>query len=168
MKKNLLFSFIFLSTVSLYAQNDSLRLQNPKRNILKINLLSPILNSFSASYERVINDEKTFNITAFVSQNFAGDNIVAYGITPEIRFYLSENKKAPAGFFVAPYFTLQTYGGDPIILGPGVAIGGQWVFKNRVSLDLWGGPAYVFTNDNSEFLGNFWGRFGLSLGFLFR
>jgi hypothetical protein len=164
-----------------------------KRNILKVNLISPVLRSFSMAYENVLNKNTSFQVTMF----FIGDNDTdlrnGFGITPEVRLYLSDRKNAPAGFFVAPFLTYQNYKLDysvfdnsrstwirkeqpSSVFGAGVIIGGQWVFKNRVSLDVWGGPGYSFLNAPGIDTNNYYGfpytsgpmgRFGCTLGFLF-
>jgi hypothetical protein len=182
-----------LFSCQLYAQTPTF----PKRNLVKLNLLSPIINSLSFGYERVINDITTVHATFFYF-NRSRDGAIAtdgFGITPEVRLYLSDRKTAPAGFFVAPYATYQNtglrawdfdnqQGGQSEqstrlrMFGLGIIIGGQWTFKDLVSLDLWGGPGYFGGSlaDKSIDIeppfpfrtrAGFGGRFGCTLGFIF-
>jgi hypothetical protein len=165
---------------------------NTRRNIIKFSLVSPIINSFSMAYERPFNPNTSFQLTMFYVGNGSLDTNGGFGITPEIRLYLSERREAPAGFFVAPFATYQNYQiediiynfstgnsrtvrGSSNILGLGIIVGGQWVFKNRVSIDVWGGPGYGFVGlsklddiyDGYPYATGPMGRFGCTLGFLF-
>jgi hypothetical protein len=164
-----------------------------KRNLIKFSLVSPIINSFSMAYERVLNPNNSFQVTMFYAGNGSLDANGGFGITPEMRLYLSERREAPYGFFVAPFATYQHFSledsffdfgtgasaterGTSNLFGLGVIVGGQWVFKNRVSIDIWGGPGYAFVglsgfdNNNGNgypFANGAMGRFGCTLGFLF-
>jgi hypothetical protein len=191
-KLSLLFAFALLS-FQLYAQSPTF----PKRNLVKMNLLSPIINSLSFGYERVINDITTVQATFFYfNRSREGATTTdGFGITPEIRLYLSDRKTAPAGFFVAPYTTYQNVGMRVFVadspqgsmsehatrlrmFGVGIIIGGQWTFKDIVSLDLWGGPGYFGGSLADKTFdieppfpfrtrAGFGARFGCTLGFIF-
>jgi len=187
----LLFAIIiFLNTFSFAQEITKTERADPK-NIIKFNLLSPLVSSFNLAYERVINSGTSFQASTFLlSRNSDNTDLIkAFGLFSELRFYLSEHKVAPAGFFVAPYlgyynFQYNNYnfnantGTNSFIkqtqnlLSLGVIVGGQWIFKKRVSLDIWGGPAYAIqlngTQARDGFQGNFIGRLGCTLGFGFR
>jgi len=109
------------------------------------------------------------------------------GITPEYRFYLSENKDAPAGFYVGPFLRYQNFNvsdelstaeGSLSTFGGGVLIGGHWLFKEKFSLDTFIGPSYASGNlsveDNASeesfdigFFDGFGVRFGVTIGYAF-
>ena len=156
-----------------------------------MNLVSPLVNSISMNYERVMNKIVTIQVTGFYfnrsEKNKATDG---FGITPEVRLYLSEGKNAPAGFFVAPYLTYQNIGlREPVndlslykenrlrMFGGGICIGRQWVFKELVTFDIWAGPGYGFGRLRDEgginipfpfrTQSGFIGRIGSSIGVYF-
>lgn len=168
------------------AQNEG---EAPPKNLIKVNLLSPVVRTGSFFYERVLNEKSSLQLGFFYTgTSFSGTQFRGIGLTPEYRFYLSESKQAPAGFFVAPFARYQnlklsdkddanisaTYSS----FGGGVCVGNQWLFKNQVSLELFGGPSFnatSFKGNNGAtrdnfFLGNlgyFSFRFGIALGFAF-
>lgn len=213
MMKKQMFQFLqvlvlFFVLQPVFAQEQYNTSVGDKKNIIKLNMVSPILSSLSIAYERVINPAQSFQVSIFAqNQNYdAGyaysDRLTGFGITPELRYYLSERKDAPAGFFVAPFLSYRYYKADyedynynsPNSIersatfhgvGVGITVGGQWVFKKRISLDVWGGTGYglgfakeeVSENDPnyypyfSEFPyqdgGAFLARGGVTIGFLF-
>jgi hypothetical protein len=157
-------------------------------NAVKINILSPIFSTFNIAYEHAITESSSIQLGFYATAASVGD--VKYngiGITPEFRFYLSDTP-APQGFYVAPFMryqsvkledentsseaTLSTFGG-------GVLIGKQWIFKKRVTLDLFIGPSYSSgkvkassgsTSDDFDVSGAFSGfglRAGITLGVAF-
>jgi hypothetical protein len=122
------------------------------------------------SYERVITDKITGQMNFFyfgrkTNPEPFGPN-GGWGITPEVRFYLSETKSAPIGFFLSPFLTLQglkydysisekgnpTIFNDPAVpqkgsasstmFGIGATLGYQWVFKDIITLDIYAGPGF--------------------------
>lgn len=186
--------FIFLASYHLQAQDNTLS----KKNIIKLNITSPAIATFALGYERVLDDLKTFQISAFYRNRPSNDiNLIeavqGWGITPEVRFYLSNQKIAPQGFFIAPYATYQQYQTEQetfnnsffeirqevsSVFGLGFIFGGQWVFKEIITVDLWGGPGYYFTDTEiprGEFVSgttyqqgaSYSGRFGVNIGIIF-
>ncbi|MCU0444893.1 MAG: DUF3575 domain-containing protein [Microscillaceae bacterium] len=170
----------------------------PKRNLVKMNLISPVISSLSFGYERVMNDITTIQVSLFYFNRTreSASLTSGFGITPEVRLYLSDRKTSPAGFFVAPYVTYQNVGVRDFVFinsqtsqtteqtsrlrmyGVGIIIGGQWIFKDIVSLDIWGGPGYFggsLKDDNLDIeppfpfrtQAGFGGRLGCTLGFIF-
>lgn len=119
-----------------------------KKNVIKTSLVFPLGNVFELSYERVINADKSFQISGFV-----GGGIDA-AIMPEFRLYLSEGREAPDGVFVAPFAMVATDIG-----GGGVMVGVQKLFKQKISLEACLGP--FITTDGVAVMG------GLNLGFAF-
>jgi hypothetical protein len=144
--KKIIFSVAFLIIGSIAFAQDG------PQNVIKANILSPILKSGSFFYERALNEKSSFQLgvgfTAY-KEDESGVKISGFFITPEYRMYLSANKTAPAGFYAAPFLryqnlkiedefdkaTLTTFGG-------GVVAGHQWIFRERFSLDMFLGPNY--------------------------
>jgi hypothetical protein len=177
----------FLTLLTFLAFANFSHAQDGKKNIIKVNLLSPIVRTGSFFYERVITDKSSLQLgLLYTGYSTEGTKLRGFGITPEYRFYLSQSKQAPQGFFVAPFLryenleltnlndqaTLSTFGG-------GLVIGGQWVFSNIVSLDIFGGPRLNTRNFKAttggttvdDFtltgFGSFGLRFGVTLGIAF-
>ncbi len=117
-----------------------------KKNLIKTSLVLPLAEVFAISYERVSNDDLSFQVSGFVGDLF--------GIMPELRYYLNENKIAPNGAFVAPFLFL----GDGLG-GGGVMVGIQRLFKDKISLEASLGP--FITGEGVAAMG------GLNLGFAF-
>jgi hypothetical protein len=156
--------------------------QTSKKNLIKANLLSPLVLTGSFAYERVLSPKSTLQI-GFYYTGFGifGTRFRGYGLTPEYRIYLSDNRPAPTGFYVGPYLRYQDLdlsvkdvaaaSARLTSFGGGLVLGGQWVFSDVVSLDVFGGTGYnarnvTYANGASE--GDFdltgFGRVGLRLG----
>ncbi|TAE75842.1 MAG: DUF3575 domain-containing protein [Bacteroidetes bacterium] len=143
-----------------------------KKNIVKLNITSFFFNSFNVSYERVFTDKITAQMSFFYFGRKSEPTIYGptggWGITPECRFYLSETKTAPSGFFLAPFLTLQglTYrytinneipniGGQvgsakSTVFGIGATVGYQWIFKDIITLDAYAGPGFGLASMNGK------------------
>lgn len=161
----------------------SVNAQDAKKNVIKANLLSPIVRTGSFFYERALNEEMSLQMGFFYSGlSFEETKYRGFGITPEFRYYLSD-KPAPAGIFIAPYARYQnlslssgistndaTYSG----LGGGLLIGAQTMLKNTITMEAFIGPSYfsgklkVSDGDENSFeTGIFDGfkvRFGFTIG----
>jgi hypothetical protein len=169
--------FLFLSSFSMVT--------NAQRTAFKINLLSPIARTANVSFERRLSASSSSQIGFFYTTfSISGTEFKGFGITPEYRFYLSDSKEAIEGFYLAPFFRYQnlkltndlskagfsSYGG-------GLVVGRQWVFKKRITLDLFVGPKYlahkidVTSGSADDFsVGKFSGfgiRSGITLGIAF-
>lgn len=188
MKNCKLFFCLLFAGITMQAVAQSDTAETPK-NLIKVNLLSPVVRTGSFFYERILNDKSSLQLGFFYTgTSFAGTQFRGIGITPEYRFYLSESKQAPAGFFIAPFVRYQNLNlsdkDDTSIsatyssFGGGVCVGNQWLFKNQVSLELFGGPSFNATSfagkngatEDDFFLTNFGYfsfRFGVALGFAF-
>ncbi|RSK50867.1 DUF3575 domain-containing protein [Hymenobacter rigui] len=160
MKKLLLAAtLVAASATSALAQN----------NVVKVNILSPLVKTGSFFYEHKLSDNSSLQLGAlFTSWKVDGNNtkVSGFALTPEYRFYLSERSTAPEGFYVGPFLRYQnltlkdTYeeysydaNGNPRTttqtdeaslntFGGGVVVGRQWIFKERFALDLFLGPSY--------------------------
>ncbi|MCS6968028.1 MAG: DUF3575 domain-containing protein [Bernardetiaceae bacterium] len=175
--------------IGLQAQQAKSQSEEPAKNLIKANLLSPVVRTGSFFYERALNEKSALQLGIFYTgSSVFGTLFRGIGITPEYRFYVSESKQAPAGFYVAPFLRYQNLRlidkdntnltADYTSFGGGVCVGNQWLFKNQVSLDLFGGPSFNATSLTTRngatredfFLGNlgyFSFRFGITLGFAF-
>jgi hypothetical protein len=138
--------FGFLSTGSLKAQE----------NVVAINILSPIVSTINVKYERKLNAESSMQLGFYYTgASWSDTKFRGFGITPEYRFYLSATE-APNGVYVAPFLRYQnltvesdesddfdTSKGTLNNFGGGVVMGRQWVWKERITLDIFIGPSYV-------------------------
>lgn len=132
-----------LATASVQAQS----------NALKLNIFAPIVNTANLQYERAIGENKSLQLGFFYTAwNPEGSKFRGIGVTPEFRFYLSDTP-APAGFYAAPFLRYQNFTieetdpdfsakGTLSTFGGGLIIGKQWIFKERVVLDIFIGPSY--------------------------
>ena len=128
-------------------------------NALKVNLLSPLFKTGSFFYEHKLNEASSLQLGGLVTYWGLGDTkISGFAITPEYRRYLSNEKQALAGFYVAPFvryqnlgLSLQTTTDDGTeatakatlsTIGGGVVVGHQWVFQRRITFDTFFGPSY--------------------------
>lgn len=183
MKKLVFFSLLMFAGLGIT------KAQGDRPNVVKINLFSPIVRTFSGFYERALTDQSSFQINFLYSGASIDDTrFRGFGLTPEYRFYLSENKVAPAGFYVGPFLRYQNFNlsiEDDVsdaeatlsTFGGGVLIGGQWLFSEKIALDTFIGPSYnagdIKVTDGSEdqfstgIFSGFGVRFGVALGFAF-
>ncbi|MGF1637698.1 MAG: DUF3575 domain-containing protein [Cyclobacteriaceae bacterium] len=186
--KKLILSFAIL-TCSLAVPQMTLA----QENNVKINIFSPLLRTLNLQYERALNENSSFQLGFFYTGASIQDTrLSGFGITPEYRFYLSETD-APEGFYLAPYLRYSSLTGTaPTInnngnevdakatvssFGGGLVIGKQWIFKERIVLNIFAGPSYSSSSadydsgneDNFDF-GSFSGfsaRGGVCLGIAF-
>lgn len=156
-------------------------------NAVKLNILSPIVSTVNVSFEHVLTETSSIQLGFFYTgAKVSSLKYAGIGITPEYRFYLSETT-APAGVYAAPFLRYQSVKlsvegesseANFSAFGGGLVIGKQWVFKQRVTLDLFIGPAYNSgkvevtsgTEDDFDISGAFDGfgvRTGVTLGVAF-
>jgi hypothetical protein len=197
MKKYLILTLVIFLVQNVWAQESEP--PSYKANYLKLNLLSPIFNSLHAAYERVLSNDKSLQIGLLYQSKvdaFDANLTGGFGLDADLRFYLSNKKPAPYGFFVAPGLSYRYYRYDGIYffdidnpptdekgninrISLGLVVGGQWIFKNKVTLDVWGGPGYAFGSNSNDRVrdlelsfplnvnGGFNFRGGATLGFAF-
>jgi hypothetical protein len=193
----------------------------PKLNVLKINLLSPIVSSLMLFYEHSLNKESSLQLgmgymdfygfgssnrdsyssSSLTSKTNFNENTKGFFITPEYRYLISGEHMN--GLFIAPFmkYTYMHYHEDYELqgslpktthndnyyyhsLGIGITIGQQIIYKNRVSIEIFGGPVYNMLlnssgnggNDNkptisesfsNQIIRGYGCRAGLTVGFLF-
>ena len=96
MKKTILSLIIIVSTaVTLQAQT--------KMNTVKTDLFSPILRTYVLKYERALNEDISVQLGFFytgIKPRETETTLTGIGITPELRYYLSETP-APNGTYLA-------------------------------------------------------------------
>jgi hypothetical protein len=138
----LLVSFTAISYFT-QAQNS----ETTKKNIVKVNLLSPLVRTGSFFYERT--QSKSSSVLIGVFYIGIPKEVYGLGITPAYRFYLSDTKQAPIGFYVSPYGRFCYLSADnnnrsfnAITAGMGLELGYQWLFKDVVILNIFGGIGY--------------------------
>lgn len=169
--------------------------QAPGRTVLKVNVLSPFVATGSGFIEHAFGPHVSGQFGAFITgASVSGIKFRGYGFTPEVRYYLSDYKPAPVGFYVAGYGRILNYeltGRDKDTgkeykatyapIGAGVAAGNQWIFNSGLSVDIFmgagfnGGSLKVNTGTENDFdtgflnlLGSgFRVRPGLTVGYSF-
>lgn len=152
-------------------------------SVVKINIFSPVVRTFNVAYEQAINESGSFQLGFFYTgYKKSGTGFSGFGITPEYRFYLSDSP-APDGFYAAPFVRYMSFSltesstndeADFSAFGGGLVIGRQWIFKKRISLDIFIGPAYYSGNvkakdgaSASEFNVDAFNGFGVRTGLTF-
>lgn len=125
-----------------------------KVKILKLNLLSPIIELFGAAFEVSTGRETSLQCAALIGQG-------GFIVTPEFRYYLSSTP-APHGTFIAP-FASYAQADYESALGVGLTVGYQGFFKKRITIDAFFGPAY-WSGTLGDTDGGFLVRGGLFIG----
>lgn len=174
-KRILIFSLASALSISVFSQD--------KRNNLKINIFSPILKTLNLQFERKLKEDQSFQLGAFYTgYSNGGTTLSGFGLTPEYRLYLTN--VVFNGVYIAPFaryqsFTLtddQNDKGTLSTFGGGLILGRQWLFKDKITLDIFIGPTYnsgsvkVTSGGNNFDVGSFDGfgvRAGVCFGFAF-
>lgn len=163
MRKLLYLSVLFCISNFVLAQHSGFDIV--KRNGIKFNLLSPIYKNLSISSQHLITPTKSINITAAYMDfnDFNGNDryntwcTKGFSFTPEFR--TNYTGYGLNGFYAAPflrYMFYQTsydskdyYGtvtrtgkGQFQSIGVGFVVGKQFIIKNNILVDFFGGPAY--------------------------
>lgn len=156
MKKVLLIAALLVAGFAAQAQVRS--------NAVKLNPLSLVLSTFNVSYEHAIGATKSVQLGVFYTGvDLSSVKYSGIGITPEIRFYLSDD--VIDGFYIAPFVRYQNIKiSEEIdmdesenafksnIFGGGALIGRQWMLgsSDRITLDIFFGPSYSAANIKAE------------------
>lgn len=159
--------------------------QEPERkNNIKVNLISPLLRTFSGFYERKISPSAAVQLgVSYTGAELDDVELRGWSITPEFRYYATQ-KGAMQGFYVAPFMRYGNFEVDDKIskgelktIGGGLLVGKQWIFTKGISLDTFIGPSYNFGDlkitsgiDDPEVPASFNGfgvRAGVTLGIAF-
>jgi hypothetical protein len=178
--KKFLLSFVFFILMGTFITNAQ------HSNVVKTSLTAPFLRTGLIAYERVLNEDMSVQLGFYYTESTILDaSFKGFAITPEFRYYLSEDKLAPNGAFLAPFFRYQSFTltdndgieGSLNVVGGGILIGIQRVFKDQITLSAFGGPSFVSpsidvknqseTLDFGETTGRVWARAGINLGIVF-
>lgn len=166
--KRLLPILIFAICFSTYAQDDT-----PKNyNELKFNGLMAVAGAFEFGYERTINDESAFGVSALIPFD-RNDITIEYYISPYYRHYFG--KKYATGFFLEGFGMLNSTEKRVFIFGTGeyqtdfalgIGLGGKWVSKRGFIGELnLGFGRNLFNTDNIE--NEVVGKVGITVGYRF-
>ena len=155
-------------------------------NELRVNAFLFIYGAFEATYEKIINEESSFGITAGASFDKTQLNY-NYSIEPFYRYYFG-NKPA-AGFFLEGYGSLNSrdyYNNNfnnqflfpttnvvtATNFGVGIGLGGKFITRNNIVFEINVGLGRNLTKNNFYENGNGFaptlnGRGGISVGYRF-
>jgi hypothetical protein len=188
MKKMLTLLFILMMSATLMVSAQE------KKNIIKTSLTSIFLKTVNLDYEHAFNTNSSFQLGFYYTSWTPGDaSIKGFAITPEYRYYLSSEREAPSGAYIAPWVRYQNFSsksgtvgttdyvkGTLSIISAGLVVGVQRTFKDKISLGAYIGPGYYIPNTTIETgEGTFdlgiagadksrvWGRAGIDIGFMF-
>ena len=131
-----------------------------KKNILKLDISSPIMRTANVSFEHQTKERSSFVIGALYqdqSDGFASSFITRAAITPEFRYYMGKYN-APEGIYLSmfaryqhmealeqiytgydttTYMSLYDYNKRVInTVGVGMSFGYQRIFQDRISIDV--------------------------------
>ncbi|MCC6601333.1 MAG: DUF3575 domain-containing protein [Crocinitomicaceae bacterium] len=155
--------FLLLASACLYGMVGFAQ----RKNLIKLDIHSPIFRTGIISYERVLNTNSSIGIGFLYTDQSGGFTNATYlsrlAITPEYRFFLSK-KEAPSGFYASAFARYQwmearewntlydDFGmAEPYnyyiekelsTFGGGLTLGFQEVFKERIVIDLFLGTVW--------------------------
>jgi|TARA_B110000902_G_scaffold246315_1_gene301305 hypothetical protein len=181
MKKNYLFSAMLFSIFALNAQNETIITALEKKNEVKFNVLLPLAGTFEATYERILNRKSSLGISFLtVFDKEKGDEDENYTFSPFYRRYFG--KKYASGFFIEGFTMLNSTDGkqitdingnltpeeepDVIDMSLGLGLGGKWVTKSGIILEINAGYGkLLFNADKTDH--DIVAKFGFQLGYRF-
>jgi hypothetical protein len=123
-----------------------------KPNVVKVNPLGLLFGQASISYERALDEKNAVQVTpTFGFLSVGGVKYSTLGLSAEYRYYLSNSKTAPQGFYVSPgvgfaSVKVKETGGASFTgsaFSVKALIGNQWTWESGFALDLFGGVNYV-------------------------
>lgn len=174
MKKLVLIVSLFCA-VSTFAQTADEMKQAPPKHEVKGNALFLVFGIFEAGYERLLNEESGIGIVGTVP--LRSDVDLNYAIEGYYRYYFGE--KYAAGFFAEGFAMLNNSRDEYTIpfswavqtktytdLAMGIGIGGKWVSKRGVLLELnvgFGRQLFHGSERSTEFIG----KGGITVGYRF-
>jgi hypothetical protein len=175
MRKIVLVAFLFSAFI---VNSQEAKKYDFSRNELKGNALLLVFGSFDVSYERILNEESAVGVS--VNVPFDKDNWdINYAVTGYYRYYFG--KKPAAGFFGEAFGMLNNV--DEFVyedgtsfyeskkltdFALGIGIGGKWVTKKGLLLEINGGVGRnLFNNQYDDRDYEVIGRLGISVGYRF-
>ncbi|HOC04664.1 MAG TPA: DUF3575 domain-containing protein [Bacteroidales bacterium] len=82
---------------------------NAQSNVIKTNPLALAFGDFNATYERVLNNSSSLQISGHYMFKFLSEEVNLGGVGLGYRFYITHAKKpVPAGFHVTPNGVLHS------------------------------------------------------------
>lgn len=144
-------------------------------NEFKINGFLLLYGAFEGTYERTVNEESAFGISALIAFDSELKDDVKYYVSPYYRFYFG--KKYAAGFFIEGFGMLNSLdrsiafisgSGDDFVtdFALGFAFGGKWITKRGFSVEWFNGLGRnLFNNENTDYSLVLKG--GINLGYRF-
>ena len=183
MKKIYLVVVMLFSFYAVKAQNKNETIENQyeKKNEVKFNVLSPLIGTFEATYERNLSDKSSLGISAlYVFNNKNSNEDVNYMLSPYYRRYFG--KKYASGFFAEGFGMFSsidgkkiydtsdsltfTKGSDVIDFSLGIGLGSKWVTKSGFIFEVNLGTGKLLFNANKTDHDHV-ARFGFHLGYRF-
>ncbi len=123
-----------------------------KKNAIKVNLFSIIAKTGTVFYERSLSNSVSADLgLSYTGWSNSGTTWRGIGIQPDIRFYPGKNEDMK-GFYIAPFARYFSWTGKNEslnaegtlnIVGGGLLIGGQFLFGDLITLDIYAGPQYL-------------------------
>lgn len=176
--KNLIFTFLLLLlSLNLGAQTDSDSLYQRKNDIVVDPIMLIAIPAVNISYERLISKGSGIGVNALVSLQ-RDDESNFTQISPYYRMYFG--KKYASGFFLEGFVPITTTKEDytyittsaprdvketATTVGIGFGVGGKWVVRKNLLIEVSGGIARRFTN--KEYIEYLTGRFMGGIGYRF-
>lgn len=170
--KKIILPLLLLVCFIANSQEDRRKSSDKNYNELKLNGLAAVAGAFEISFERTLNEESAFGVSAFLP--FDKDDIgIEYYVSPYYRHYFG--KKYAAGFFVEGFGMLNSTEKRVFIFGTGeyqtdfalgIGFGGKWVSKRGFVAELnLGFGRNLFNTDDIE--NEFIGKVGITFGYRF-
>lgn len=154
-------------------------------NIVKVNIVSPVVSTITAAYERSVFDKKTSiqgNLSITYGYEIDDEKLTGWAFGVDYRRYLWTIAKQN-GIYFSPFIRYQHFGITKVqtekkrtsnVLTGGVIFGRQWIFSRHLVLDAFAGPslnsASLKPTDTSIEVEKLQGlrlRAGFSVGYLF-
>ncbi|HCB63189.1 MAG: hypothetical protein A2W93_11540 [Bacteroidetes bacterium GWF2_43_63] len=177
---------IFICALLMISLVGNVHAQEEKQPVINIktNPFASMLNMIPLSVEAFITNDFSASANVFIISSSNGMSETyfeqgGFGISPEMRYYFTDNvinghknrvyAAALYSYEQGTNATLDRYD-NPIpgwshAVGGALLIGNQWFFKNRFTVDLFLGPAYMSYVKNEDFDTNL-SKGGFFLGML--
>ena len=147
--------------------------------VLKANPIGLAFGNFNLTYEKPLDAKSSIGIGANYFFKLLGTDVSGFGVNGEYRFYITHAKKeSPEGFYVGPsasfsYVSVNDDFSDfsTSTIGIGATVGYQFLWDNRIVLDLGLGPQYsimIANNDGEAYdFSGFLPRLTIAVGYAF-
>ncbi len=175
MRKLFLLAWAIFPVITL-AQNDNENSYVNAQNEIKVNALYLVAGAVEITYERYLNDESSFGISAMVP--YIDDSDVNYYISPYYRIYFGKNPVS--GFYLEGFGMLNSVKEDFYIISGfdpmndnknvtdfalGIGLGGKWVTKGNFIGEIGVGFGRNLFENNRDY--EFVGKIGITVGYRF-